>query len=478
MEEEKLEHIEKKNKKSKKYMIMIFLLVLLVGGGCGLYYIDTFYGQGQINAWITSFRQRQGQTQQQTTAIEEEATNENSIVLSTGGALFSTKGKKFLMCTKDGVKYMNGMGDQIWNDTFTMGVPELVEEGKYWAVGDLSGRGVKVYNEAGAVYSVQVTGSILYFALNENGYLGVITKEKDVFTVMIYNNTGTQLTGRREGEKGVYPLGIDISDDNRVFSISYLDTTDIEPMGRVAFFYVNESEGRNFTESMFASKEMPNELIPKIFYMQNGTLVAVSDLKIYGFDSSGQQRWEKELTNYIHYIAVEEKKYIVVAYGDAISGHEARQEGAVCWINEDGKEIASFQAKSEVTYLNCNDTGTVIGCGKTYYGLKTGGRAFWEYTATSDMRDVILMENVDHVLFVTKDRAVILNMNSVSQDTTVTEEKQESRNTQKVIENTDEQQNQQQEQNNTENTTQADDMQTNDVQNATTQQDTAQESQQ
>ena len=477
MQEEKMDNTEKKNQKSKKYIIILFLLVLLVGGSCGFYYIDTFYGQGKINAWLSSFEQKQGQTQQEEITPEEEGTQANSISLSTGGALFSTKGKKFLMCTTDGVKYMNGMGDQIWNDTFTMGVPELIEEGKYWAVGDLSGKGIKVYSEAGAVYSVQVTGNILYFALNENGYLGVITKEKDVFTVMIYNNTGTQLTGRREGEKGVYPLGIDISDDNRVFCISYLDTTDIEPIGRVAFFYVNESEGKNFTESMFASKEIPNELIPKIFYMQNGTLVAVSDLKMYGFDSNGQQRWEKELTNYIHYIAVEEKKYIAAAYADAISGHESRQEGTVCWINEDGKEIASFQAKSDVTYLNCNDTGTVIGCGKTYYGLKTGGRAFWEYTATSDMVDVILMENVDHVLFVTKDKAAILNMNSVSQDTTVTEGKQESRNTQKVIENTDEQQNQQQEQNNTENTTQADDMQTNDVQNATTQQDTAQESQ-
>lgn len=432
MEEEKI-----KNKKSKKYMIVVFLLILFVGGGCGLYYIDTFYGQGRINTWIASFEQRQQPAEQ----TGEEQTEQNSIALSTGGALFSTNGKRFLMCTKDGVKYMNGLGDQIWNDTFTMGVPELVEEGKYWAVGDLSGKGIKVYNEGGTVYSVQVTGSILYFALNENGYLSVITKDEDVFTVMIYNNTGTQLTGRREAEKGIYPLGIDISDDNRVFSISYLDTTDIEPMGRVAFFYVNESDGKNFTESMFASKEMSNELIPKVFYMKNGTLVAVSDLKIYGFDSSGQQRWEIELTNYIHYIAVEQKKYIVAAYGDAISGHESRQEGTVCWINEDGKEIASFQAKDEVTYLNCNATGTVIGCNKTYYGLKTGGRAFWEFTATSDMEDVMLMENVDRVLFVTKDRAAILNMNTVSQDITVTEQKQQNRDTQTVIEQTDETEN-------------------------------------
>ena len=122
-----------------------------------------------------------------------------------------------------------------------------------------------------------------------------------------------------------------------------------------------------------------------------------------------------------------------MAYGAAISGRNSRKEGNVSWINGDGKEIINFQAKDSVTYLNCNNTGTIIGCNKTYYGLKIGGRAFWEYTATKDMTDVLLMENVNNVLFATNDNAVILNMDTVSQDTTVKEEKENKQNTEKVI---------------------------------------------
>ena len=363
----------------------------------------------------------------------EEGTDKNRIDLSSGGTLFSTKGKKFLMCTKDGVKYMNAMGDQKWNDTFTMTAPTLIEEGHYWAVGDLSGKVVKVYSEEGPLYSVQSAGNVLYFALNRNGYLGVITKEKEIYTVMIYNNEGVQLTGRQEGEKGVYPFSLDISDDNRVFAISYLDTTDVEPIGRVNFFFVNESEGKNFTESMFSAIIRKNELIPKVFYLDNGNLIAASDKALYGIGSDGKERWTIELTNHIDYIGVEKKKYIVVAYGGAISGQNSRKEGNVSWINSDGKEIINFQAKDGITYLNCNNTGTVIGCNKTYYGLKIGGRPFWEYTATKDMTDVLLMENVNNVLFVTNNNAVILNMDTVSQDTTVKEEKENKQNTEKVI---------------------------------------------
>ncbi len=58
-----------------------------------------------------------------------------------------------------------------------------------------------------------------------------------------------------EESKGIYPLSPDVSDDSRVFAISYLDTTDISPMGRVLLFYINAEDGENFTDSMFAAVE-------------------------------------------------------------------------------------------------------------------------------------------------------------------------------------------------------------------------------
>ncbi len=438
--------IEKRKKTSKKYIVILFLFALVVGGSCGLYYVDTFYGQGKINTILSSLQQKKTiQTEKEDTAenivdIVEEGNEKNSISLSSGGALFATKGKKFLMCTKDGARYMNGMGDQKWNDTFTMTAPELIGEGNYYAIGDLSGKSVKVYSETGLLYTAQSTGNVLYFALNRNGYLAVITKDKEIYTVMIYDEEGTQLTGRQEGEKGVYPLSVDISDDNRVFAISYLDTTDVEPIGKVNFFFVNESEGKNFSESMFSGVIKNNELIPKVFYLDNGNLVMVSDRALYGIGINGEERWAIELTNHISYIGVEKKKYVVTAYGGAISGKNSKKQGYVSWINGDGKEIASFQAKDAVTYLNCDNTGTVIGCNKTYYGFKIGGRAFWEYTATKDMVDVLLMENVNNVLFVTNDNAVILNMDTVSQDTTVKEQKENVQNTERIIKKQEEEQ--------------------------------------
>ncbi len=60
MEEEKKIVKKKKN----KYIIIVFLLALIVGGSCGLYYVDTFYGEGKINTIISSLQEKTQKIQQ------------------------------------------------------------------------------------------------------------------------------------------------------------------------------------------------------------------------------------------------------------------------------------------------------------------------------------------------------------------------------------------------------------------------------
>ena len=66
MEEEKKIVKKKKN----KYIIIVFLFALIVGGSCGLYYVDTFYGEGKINTIISSLQEK---TQKNTDITENPA---------------------------------------------------------------------------------------------------------------------------------------------------------------------------------------------------------------------------------------------------------------------------------------------------------------------------------------------------------------------------------------------------------------------
>lgn len=387
-----------------KQMKIALAVVLVVCIGCGLVYLDTAYGSGKIRSLFVKSSVTQNTGSPKAGILAE-------IPLDAGSSpSFAVNHQAFLLCTKDGAKYYNSVGDQKWNDTFTMTTPTVIQEGKFMAVGDLGGKNVRVYDESGLLYHVQLEGSLSQFALNENGYLSLLEKKDSGYEVKIYNAKGTLLKGRVEETPGIYPISTDVSDDNKSFAVSYVDTTDVYPIGRVLFFYVNPEDSENYTDSLYASAaDKADEIIGNISYRSNGVLAAVSDKGVYGFRDS-EEVWSYHLTNVVNYISFQQKDRIVLTLGDALPGEEGKEEGTVCWLSANGAEEASYVSGKDVTYLSAWKDGIVLGTDHTYTGIRHTGREAWVYQATQDVTDVIPMESFSRVLVVGQDMARILDM--------------------------------------------------------------------
>ena len=359
-------------------LVCILAVVCLVAGGI---YIDTFHGQGRFLALIGKTNRTQAQEED---AVMQEDTPKESVAVDAGSkAAVAAFGKEFLLCTKDGVKYYTSVGAQKWSDTFSMTSPTLVQEGDFVAVGDMGGKTVRVYNKEGMVYELQAEGSPVQFALNETGYLSLITKNDSSYRICVYNRKGKLLKERVEESKGIYPLSSDVSDDSRVFAISYLDTTDISPMGRVLLFYINAEDGENFTDSMFAAVEKTDEIIPVISYRKNGALAVISDRAVYGVGSDGGELWNYPLENTVDQAALGNKEYIVLALGDGVANKDGREKGTVCWLDGSGNES-------------------------------------WNYTAITDLNDLIPMEKLNRVMAVGKNEISVYAMTKGKKQTNAT----------------------------------------------------------
>ena len=387
--------------KSLTILICILAVVCLFAGGI---YIDTFYGKGMFQSFVSQMKQTEP------TETKEETPVESMAVDISSKATMAVFGKEFMLCTKDGVKYFTSMGDQKWSDTFNMSSPALVQEGDYLAVGDMGGKTVRVYNKEGILYDLQAEGSPVQFALNESGYLSLITKNENSYRIRIYNAKGSLLKERVEESSGIYPLSSDVSDDSRVFAVSYMDTTDISPIGRVLLFYINAEDSEEFTDSMFAAVEKTNEIIPVISYRKNGALAVISDVAVYGIGSDGSELWSYPLENTIDQAAMGNKEYIVLALGDSVADKDGREKGTVCWLDGSGKEKASFETGESVTYLLAAEKGVVIGNDRSYTGVTHSGSESWNYTATADMSDLIPMEKLNRVMTVGKETVSIFDM--------------------------------------------------------------------
>ncbi|MBQ2879194.1 MAG: hypothetical protein IJE27_00705, partial [Anaerotignum sp.] len=363
----------------------VLAVICLVAGGV---YIDTFHGKGMLKEMFS------GSAEKTPDEVTAEATVQSMAVDISSKASMAVFEKEFLLCTKDGVKYYASMGDARWSDTFNMTSPVMVQEGDYVAVGDMGGKTVRVYDRDGMLYDLQAEGSPVQFALNESGYLSLITRNESTYRIRIYNTKGTLLKERVEESNGVYPLCSDVSDDSTVFVVSYLDTTDISPVGRVVLFYIDAEQSENHTDSMFAAVEKTDEIIPVIGYMKKGVLGAVSDRNIYGIGGDGAELWSYPLENTIDQAALSYKEYLVLALGDSVADKDGREKGTICWLDENGKEKASYACGENVTYLQSAKKGVIIGTDRRYTGLSHGGSENWQYTATGDLSDLIPMEKL------------------------------------------------------------------------------------
>lgn len=382
-------------------IVCVLAVVCLFAGGI---YIDTFHGEGMFKKLFA------GSGQASPSKTESEGIVESMEVDISSKATMAVFGEEFMLCTKDGVKYFLTMGDQKWSDTFNMTSPVMVQEGDYVAVGDMGGKTVRVYNREGMLYDLQAEGSPVQFALNENGYLSLITKNGDAYRVRIYNTKGTLLKERVEESNGVYPLCSDVSDDSRTFAVSYLDTTDISPIGRVVLFYIDAEESEEHTDSMFAGVEKAEEIIPVISYRQDGTLAVITDKNIYGINGNGDEKWSYPLENTIDQAALGNKEYIVLAFGDSVAHKDGRQKGTVCWLDTDGKEKASYETGDSVTYLQSGEKGVVVGNDHKYTGVSHGGNENWQYVAAGDLTDLLPMKKLNIVMTVGKEQVSILDM--------------------------------------------------------------------
>lgn len=398
---------EGKGRKPNKGLISLLILLTVVGAAAGFIYMDTFYGGGKLQGYFSTVLQKDGPREGEESPVSSQ---EKMVIDESSHSKFAAFEERFLLCTKDGVKFFNGMGDRKWNDTFNMTTPQLIFEGEYAAVGDMSGKTIHVYGENGLLYKVQTEGELMQFALNMNGYLSVISKENSAYRIQIYNTSGTLLKGRIEESAGVFPLSSDISDDNKSFVVSYMDTSDVEPVGRVLFFYINPEDSENYTDSMFAAVEKNGEIVPIIGFMQGGVLAVISDKMVYGISAAGQEAWGYPLDNMVQQASLANKDYVVLALGDVITNKEGRAEGSVLWINKSGEESAYYEGEGEVEYLQASEHGVVIGVDKMYLGLRHSGKLAWSYRATSDVRDILPMESLEQVMLVTKNEAIITQM--------------------------------------------------------------------
>ena len=391
------EEEDKKSFRTGKILIVV-LIIAFFAGAVGY---DTLFGRGVIKNTLSSISLFSNGTSE---------TSGASVSLEADSSVkFVTIGENVAACSRDGIRYYTTLGSQKWNDTYTMNAIMVVQEGNYIAVGETMGRNLRLYNQEGLVYAKNMPAPIVGIYLNEAGCMAVIMNNSDQYHLQIFYETGSMPMEIPEFDKGVYPLSADISSDNRVLAVSYLDTTDIQPVTKVLLYYIDKEEGEAYTNSMFAGVEKDNVITPVIKYVSGDILIGVSDRSLFALDIAGNTLWEAQLTNQIDAVCFSQDD-IIVAYGQEFANEDGKAIGTVEWFSHEGEIHHSYEAGGKVKYLRAYGDGAILGVDNDYRAINSSGNVVWDYKATQEVRDIFILDRPQNALVVTNTSAFVMDM--------------------------------------------------------------------
>lgn len=314
----------------------------------------------------------------------------------------------YLYLTKDGAKYYLDLDTQKWNDTYTMSSVTGISNGKYAIINDVQGKNLRLYSTDGLEFSAQTDGNIVSCALNSQGTSAVIQKYGEDYKISVIRNDGQVLMERFEQDTGIYPLSAALSEDSKILSVTYADTTDVEIKAKVLLFYVNKEDSKNTaTGEFYAGIEKENIIAPYIFAL-DGNFVIVYDKGLFAIDSSGNEIWNTPIYNRIDAVAHTQNGSIVLSLGDQLAGTDGFESGTVYILNKNGKEKSEYFIGEDISYLNVAGKDIIIGSGNDFICINESAKENWRFTATQVVKDVFPYTGGNKVLVITGTEAKII----------------------------------------------------------------------
>lgn len=351
--------------------------------------------------------------------IGQEQVNFSKDYSMSSRADFYVYDKNIFYVSKDGMLFLDSKGNTLWSDTFTMSAPYMLCDGGYAAVADSNSKTVNVYDRTGRIYQIATAGPITTFAVNPIGCCAVVCKVGDDYRVDLYSNTGeTMFEGARASKDGI-PLGIDISDDGSIVSMTVVDYNDIKLKSSILFYYTRKAEAENTESSdgLASGIEVEDAIAAVVRFLPGNKCVVASDKSFMNIDcsvvNSCTKEWEKTFDNYVTAFDIVDNKYIAVAYGEAldIANEEAvANENTIHWYNLNGRETGSAKADDRVTDLSSSKEGTIAISDKEFTAYTNRGKELWSYTAVQNVTDMQFYDSDDRVILITPTQMQVIDV--------------------------------------------------------------------
>ena len=318
----------------------------------------------------------------------------------------------YVLAARDGVRFIGPDGEISQEYKFTLGTVHLYSNQDHFIVYEPGGSDARVFSSLGMIYHRTLGGQILSARVNSSGSAAFVVKTGSVYEICLFGPSGEPPSGLSHifhTEENVFPVSAAISEDGRVAAVALLDVGGARLLGRLDFYYLNEQAQRH-DNGLFARIQFDDEVIGQLMFLGDGSLAAFSDRSIRRISFSGDAVTETaaiQLSNRISRLARMCGGF-AAALGSGFAGADSERAGTVIVFDSTLSERFRFNPDRRTTYVWANDNNLVVGAGRSIYGLSRDGRLLWNYNATQDYSQVLMLENRDTILFVARNETRVM----------------------------------------------------------------------
>lgn len=307
--------------------------------------------------------------------------------------------------TKDGICGLNKKGEQLWKINAVLNNPILKPVGSKLLVLDIGGKEIFVLKENNILWQNAVDGNIINASISASGHVAVVHESEGYrCTIRVYDPMGTEMFSRYIDKKFV--ISADVSPAGDLFVINSIDASGAEINPQLQFFNIHGDPREPFA----AISLRINEIFPFIWYRNDNSIFAVSDISLLYYDRGRKEQWSQQY----------ERVSSTCPVGDKYIAAAVRNDGDLTFLKGISTEVAVFDIRGQKT-ASCYIDGDVINL-RAYsniiavnavreaYFIDVKGNLIGKYTPKSDIIDICLFSKVEAAV-ITKSSVDIVRFN-------------------------------------------------------------------
>ena len=376
-------------KKIAKISIII-LICIFIGTIIALYFI-----RQDFRRWIDINILRKDITTSDVANIDL-STNKNNQIYCYG--------KNICILNDKNLKIYTSSGQEATNISVDINTALFDSNEKYLAIAEKNGQNICTIFDKTFLWKQQVDGEILQIAINQNGYVAVVTTDTTYKSIItLYDQNGKSVLKNYLSTSRV--VDVSISKDNKFLAFAEMDTSGALIQSNIKIISIDEALKKPEEAIIYTYNADSSKMIVNINYQEKNILACV-------FNDSVEVINQK----------INEKKFDIEKNDTFVSGD---LNSNIAFIAEESTGI--FNSKSIVSILNTSNNQKIIynidevvkemyaykdtigiNVGTEIYFINTNGMLNKKYTSKQEITNVILSDSLAIIIY--KDKIEIIDL--------------------------------------------------------------------